>query len=36
VRRAPRELKAFANVAIAAGQTADVVLTIDRDDLAYW
>jgi beta-glucosidase len=36
VRRAPRELKAFANVAIAAGQTADVVLTIDRADLAYW
>ncbi len=36
VRRAPRELKAFANVAIAAGETADVVLTIDRDDLAYW
>ena len=36
VRRSPRELKAFANVAIAAGQTADVVLTIDRADLAYW
>jgi beta-glucosidase len=36
VHRAPRELKAFANVAIAAGQTVDVVLTIDRDDLAYW
>ena len=36
VRRAPRELKAFANVAIAAGQTADVVLSIDREDLAYW
>ena len=36
VHRAPRELKAFANVAIAAGQTADVVLSIDRADLAYW
>ncbi|HEX4090906.1 MAG TPA: glycoside hydrolase family 3 C-terminal domain-containing protein, partial [Trebonia sp.] len=36
VRRAPRELKAFANVAIAAGQTAEVVLSIDRSDLAYW
>jgi beta-glucosidase len=36
VRRSPRELKAFANVAIAAGQTADVVLTINRADLAYW
>jgi beta-glucosidase len=36
VRRAPRELKAFANVAIAAGQTAEVVLSIDRADLAYW
>jgi beta-glucosidase len=36
VRRSPRELKAFANVAIAAGQTADVVLSIDRADLAYW
>jgi beta-glucosidase len=36
VRRAPRELKAFASVAIAAGETADVVLAIARDDLAYW
>jgi beta-glucosidase len=36
VRRAPRELKAFANVAIAAGQTVDVPLHIERDDLAYW
>jgi beta-glucosidase len=36
VGRAPRELKGFANVAIAAGQTADVALTVDRDDLAYW
>ena len=36
VRRPPRELKAFANVAIAAGGTADVVLSIARGDLAYW
>jgi len=36
VRRAPRELKAFACAAIAAGQTADVLLTIAREDLAYW
>jgi beta-glucosidase len=36
VRRSLRELKAFANVAIGAGQTADVVLSVDRADLAYW
>ncbi|WP_327010134.1 glycoside hydrolase family 3 C-terminal domain-containing protein [Dactylosporangium sp. NBC_01737] len=36
VRRAPRELKAFANVAVPAGGTAQVELTIARDDLAYW
>ena len=36
VRRAPRELKAFASVLVAAGETADVTLTIERDDLAYW
>jgi beta-glucosidase len=36
VQRAPRELKAFASVAIAAGETADVVLTVRRDDLGYW
>ncbi|MBG0563704.1 glycoside hydrolase family 3 C-terminal domain-containing protein [Actinoplanes aureus] len=36
VRRAPRELKAFANVPVAAGETVEAVLTIDRDDLAYW
>jgi beta-glucosidase len=36
VRRAPRELKAFASVPLAAGQTADVTLVIERDDLAYW
>ncbi|GAA1394360.1 glycoside hydrolase family 3 C-terminal domain-containing protein [Catellatospora coxensis] len=36
VRRAPRELKGFTHVAIAAGETADVLVRIDRDDLAYW
>ena len=36
VRRAPRELKAFASVEIPAGQTVDVRLRVERDDLAYW
>jgi beta-glucosidase len=36
VSRAVRELKAFTSVPVKAGETADVVLTIDRDDLAYW
>lgn len=36
VRRAPRELKGFANVAIAAGATVDVAIRIPRADLAYW
>jgi beta-glucosidase len=36
VRRAPRELKAFASVPIAAGQTVPVRLPIEREDLAYW
>src|SRR6185437_1704632 len=36
VQRASRELKAFASVPVTAGTTEDVVLTIDRDDLAYW
>jgi beta-glucosidase len=36
VSRAERELKAFASVPVKAGETADVVLTIDREDLAYW
>ena len=36
VERAPRELKAFASVEIAAGATAEVVLTVRREDLAYW
>ncbi|WP_091229984.1 glycoside hydrolase family 3 C-terminal domain-containing protein [Microbacterium sp. 3J1] len=36
VQRAPRELKAFSSVAVAAGETRTVELTIRRDDLAYW
>jgi beta-glucosidase len=36
VSRAERELKAFASVPVKAGETADVVLAIDREDLAYW
>jgi beta-glucosidase len=36
VRRALRGLAGFASVAIAAGETVDVVITIERDDLAYW
>ena len=36
VRRAPRELKGFANGAIPAGETADVAIRIAREDLAYW
>jgi beta-glucosidase len=36
VSRAPRELKAFASVPVKAGETADVRLTIERGDLAYW
>lgn len=36
VQRAPRELKAFASVALAAGETRIVELVVRRDDLAYW
>ncbi|MBW1640850.1 beta-glucosidase [Microbacterium resistens] len=36
VERAPRELKAFASVAVAAGETREVELRIRREDLAYW
>ncbi|MBS1906511.1 MAG: glycoside hydrolase family 3 C-terminal domain-containing protein [Actinobacteria bacterium] len=36
VERASRELKAFASVAIAAGSTTEVALTVRREDLAYW
>jgi beta-glucosidase len=36
VERAPRELKTFASVEIAAGQTREVQLRVRRADLAYW
>lgn len=36
VVRAPRELKAFTTVDLGAGDTAEVMLHIDRDSLAYW
>ncbi|MEV0678724.1 glycoside hydrolase family 3 C-terminal domain-containing protein [Actinosynnema sp. NPDC050436] len=36
VRRAPRELKAFATVPVDAGRTVEVVLDIARGDLAHW
>ncbi|MEU7867693.1 glycoside hydrolase family 3 C-terminal domain-containing protein [Dactylosporangium sp. NPDC049140] len=36
VRRAPRELKAFASVPVAAGAAAEVVLRVELADLAYW
>lgn len=36
VQRAPRELKAFASVALAAGETREVELIVRREDLAYW
>ena len=36
VSRAKRELKAFASVPVKAGETHEVVLTVARDDLAYW
>jgi beta-glucosidase len=36
VRRAPRELKGFANVAISAGETAEVIIGIPREELACW
>jgi beta-glucosidase len=36
VRRAPRELKGFATIAVAAGETVQAVIRIARADLAYW
>ncbi|MCB8043187.1 glycoside hydrolase family 3 C-terminal domain-containing protein [Microbacterium oxydans] len=36
VQRAPRELKAFSSVALAAGETRTVELVVRREDLAYW
>ncbi|MDR7113068.1 beta-glucosidase [Microbacterium trichothecenolyticum] len=36
VQRTPRELKAFASVALEPGETQVVTLTVRRKDLAYW
>lgn len=36
VQRPVRELKAFASVALEAGETREVVLVVRREDLAYW
>jgi beta-glucosidase len=36
VQRAPRELKAFSSVSLAAGETRTVELVVRREDLAYW
>ena len=36
VSRARRELRAFASVPLAAGESVEVTLTVARDDLAYW
>ncbi|GAA3640159.1 glycoside hydrolase family 3 C-terminal domain-containing protein [Microbacterium awajiense] len=36
VQRPVRELKAFASVALDAGETREVSLTVRRQDLAYW
>ena len=36
IQRPVRELKAFASVALEAGETREVTLTVRRKDLAYW
>ncbi|WP_285116754.1 glycoside hydrolase family 3 C-terminal domain-containing protein [Leifsonia sp. fls2-241-R2A-40a] len=36
VQRAPRELKGFVSVELAAGESREVVIPVRRDDLAYW
>jgi beta-glucosidase len=36
VARAPRELKGFAKVRLAAGESRRVEVPVRRDDLAYW
>lgn len=36
VQRAPREIKAFANVALEAGESRQVEIAVRHEDLAYW
>ncbi|CAN5298078.1 glycoside hydrolase family 3 C-terminal domain-containing protein [soil metagenome] len=36
ISRPPRELKVFTSVALAAGETRELLLTVHRKDLAYW
>ncbi|GAA1780152.1 glycoside hydrolase family 3 C-terminal domain-containing protein [Agromyces lapidis] len=36
VQRAPRELKGFASVELAAGESREVEIAVRREDLAYW
>ncbi|HEY9324860.1 MAG TPA: glycoside hydrolase family 3 C-terminal domain-containing protein, partial [Agromyces sp.] len=36
VQRAPREIKAFANVALEAGESRQVEIAVRNEDLAYW
>jgi beta-glucosidase len=36
ITRAVRELKGFAEITLDPGQSADVTVTIRREDLAYW
>lgn len=36
IQRAPRELRGFQSVAIAAGESAVVTISVPRGDLAYW
>ncbi|MGH3706090.1 MAG: glycoside hydrolase family 3 C-terminal domain-containing protein, partial [Agromyces sp.] len=36
VQRAPRELKGFASVELASGESREVSIAVRRDDLAYW
>lgn len=35
-QRAPREIKAFANVALEAGESRQVEIAVRHEDLAYW
>jgi len=36
VERAPHDLRAFAQIELAAGESGTVTMTIDSDDLAFW